>query len=448
MRKALKAIFYAGVAALAVMFVLSLLGIIDNNRGNAFGFLYKTDYVSFLLSMAMIGIALYDGRLTWKGELGLILLDIYMLWLHGKTGFALLFVLICAVLWKHYGKSKEIPFLSKIMLVSFPICFAVNCLLIFTYPLLKLYWNSVPVLGTFKDRLIYGLLAFREYPVTLFGNDMALTHLDRSERSDSLFFALDSSYLNFLLDYGLVWFLLFFGGLTLILLWFYKRNYTLGMFIMSTIALDAVVEHQVFNWCLVVVFLVMCLLYPAGEIIRGSTVPAFARLTRGEKWVVGVISLLLCVILGFWCVTAYAITSRRSLAPEYGATVVVPGGYLSAGVDIVDAAGEYLLSHPDAACIVSTEDERERLTDIGVAGSRIFIADSGSIDELLVSSREIIQSEELPNRLTVCAYSMQLERISRHAESLHIPVNAISVKPDSHYLSLFAGEQWRLLCGD
>lgn len=485
MRKALKAAFYACAAVLVVMFFLSLLGIIDNNRGNAFGFIYKTDYVSFLLTMAMIAIALTDGWFTWLGELGLICLDAYMLWLHGKTGFASLFVLTFAVMWRHYRREGGVPYQDKkkygvisyvfrviylpviaadkcagalklnrikpamrrVMVFSFPICFAVNCLLVFTYPALKSFWESVPLLRTFKDRMIYGLLGFQEYPVRLFGNGMPSTYMDRSERVDSLYFTLDSSYLRFLLDYGLILFILFFGVFTLLMMWFYRKNYNLGLLIMSIIAVDAIVENQFINWLLVSVFLIMALLYPVKDAEGNCDRLNFERLTPRKRLIAGIVFMLLFTVSALWCFTAYSITNWRGMTPEYGATIVVPGDYLSSGNDLVDAAGDYLLTHPDAVCIVSSDSGRSRLIELGVDEGRIYITNSYSVDGLLESSRVLIESERLPNRLTVCAYSMQQERISRHAAKLHIPVNAIPVRPESGYLFLFAGEQWRLLCG-
>ena len=475
MRKALKAAFYACAAVLVVMFFLSLLGIIDNNRGNAFGFIYKTDYVSFLLTMAMIAIALTDGWFTWLGELGLICLDAYMLWLHGKTGFASLFVLTFVILWRHYRKAYGVisyvfrvvylpviaadkcagalklmrikPAMRRVMVFSFPICFAVNCLLVFTYPSLKSFWGAVPVLRTFRDRMIYGLLGLQEYPVKLFGNEIAVTHMDRTEYIDSLYYALDSSYLKFLLDYGLIWFILYFGAFTLMMIWFYRKNYNLGLLIMSIIAVDAIVEHQIINWVLVSIFLIMALLYPANEEAENCDRLSFERLTPRKRWIAGIVFMLLFAVSALWCFTAYSITNWRGITPKYGATVVVPGDYLSSGNDLVDAAGDYLLTHPDAVCIVSSDSGRSRLIELGVDEGRIYITNSYSVDGLLESSRVLIESEGLPNRLTVCAYSMQQERISRHAAKLHIPVNAIPVKPESGYLILFAVEQWRLLCG-
>ena len=202
------------------MFFLSLLGIIDNNGGNAFGFFYKAEYVSFLLTLGMILIAVTDGRFTWLGELSLICLDAYMLWLHGKTGFLCLFVLTFVILWRHYRHNGGVPFqdkksygfisylffviylpvraadliaeklklirfkqaLKRLMVLSVPICFALNCLLVFTYLPLKSFWESVPVLGTFKDRLKFGLMGFQEFPVRLFGNDIYYSEVLRTEK--------------------------------------------------------------------------------------------------------------------------------------------------------------------------------------------------------------------------------------------------------------------------
>lgn len=486
MRKALKAIFFTCAAVLVVMFFLSLLGIIDNNRGNAFGFFYKTDYVSFLLTMAMVYIAITDGWLTWLGEMGLICLDGYMLWLHGKTGFACLFVLTFIILWRYYRRNGGVPFrdkksygllsyvffviylpvraadwcaaklklinlkpvLKRVMVFSFPICFALNLLLVFTYQPLKSFWESVPVLGTFKDRLIFGLLGFQEYPVRLFGNDMSVTLLERSERFDSLFFTLDSSYLKFLLDYGLVPFIILFGVLTLIMVWFYKKDYTLGLFIMSIIAVDATVELQIYNWALVIVFLIIALLFPGKGGVENCNKLSFAHMPTSRRWCLGITSLAVLALVGVWSVTAYQISGWRGWTPEYNATLVVPGSFLGAGDDVLDEAVEYLMSHDDSVCIVGSEEDITSLTTMGVDEGRIYVSSYDNIDDMLTNSYSLIHDNGLPSRMTVCAYSMQQSRISRRASALHIPVSSVSVRPESDYLSLFTDEQWRLLCGD
>jgi len=485
MRKALKAIFFTCAAVLVVMFFLSLLGIIDNNRGNSFGFFYRTDYVSFLLTMAMVYIAITDGWVTWLGELGLILLDAYMLWLRGKTGFACLFILTFIILWRHYRRNGGVPFQDKksyglisylflviylpvravdwcttklklislkpvfkrLLMFSFPICFALNLILIYTYQPLKSFWESVPVLGTFKDRLIYGLLGLQEYPIRLFGNDIAQTVLDRSDLHKSLYFVLDSGYMKMLIDYGLIPFLILFGGLTGLLILFYRKNYGIGMMILGVLAVDCIVEYQITNWVLVLVFLVVSYVFPGEGGMKNCDKIIFRNLKPTTRWALGVITAVLLIMMSIWCVTAYRVSTRQIWEPEYNATLVVPGKFLDQDADVLNRAGEYLVAHDDSVCVVSCGDDRDSLILSGIDPARIYICEYESIDEMLTNSHSLITEEELPSRMTICAYNMQLERISRHAEVLHIPINSVTVKPDSNYLILFAGEQWRLLCG-
>ena len=486
MRKALKAIFYTCAAAVVVMFFLSLLGIMDNNRGNSFGFYYRTDYVSFLLSLAMIYIAITDGWLTWLGELGLICLDAYMFWLRGKTGFACLFVLTFIVLWRHYRRNKGIPFqdkdkygllsyvfrvvylpvmavdtaasktgsvklkpvIRKLTVASFPVCFAVNCLLVFTYRPLKSFWENAPVLKTFKDRLIFGLLGFQEYPIRLFGNDMVTTTFGRDEKYHSLFFALDSVYLKFLLDHGLVHFIIFFGIFTVCLIWFYRKNYGIGMMILGVLAVDGIVEYQVYNWLLVLFFVVVASVYSREAGIKDCDKLSFEGWKRSSRWELAVSVTVFAAVFFIWCSTAYSISTRHGFTPECGATLVVPYSE-SYDDEVLDEVAEYLKIHEDSVCIVYRYEGAVYLVShYGIDYDRVIGSGCYDIDEMLTDSYELIQQNDLPPRLTVCCYNMNLERISRHAQEHHIPINSITVKPHEWYLVYFMGEQWRLLCGD
>ena len=113
MRKTLKAILLSCSTILVVMFVLSLLGVIDNFHGNSFGFTDKTAYTSFILVVLLSYIIVTDGYLTWFGELSLIVLDVYMLWLHSRTVFALILVLTITLMVRHYRRLGCVPYQDK-----------------------------------------------------------------------------------------------------------------------------------------------------------------------------------------------------------------------------------------------------------------------------------------------------------------------------------------------
>ena len=199
----LKGILWIGAGFVLVFFFLSMLGIVENNRGNSFGFIYRTDYACRLLSLALCFCLLKDGRLGWAGELGLIALSLFnFFFVGGKTCFICLLILIPVTLLRHYRRGglpyqdrerygKLIPLLFRglyflpsladrgikklrlgrlrpaaLALVkwAYPICAGASILLTATWRLLKPLWDKLPGLGSVKARLLFGRLAMEEYP--------------------------------------------------------------------------------------------------------------------------------------------------------------------------------------------------------------------------------------------------------------------------------------------
>lgn len=486
MKKALKLIFYAGVAVIVALFFLSITGIIENNRGNSFGWGYRTHYVSFLFTMAIIYLVLNDGWLTWVGELGLICLDGYILWLNGKSVFVCFSLLIFMVFWRHYRRNGGTPFvdrqeygllflmfrllylpvavidsivdrfsfrrfkivLTNLMVLSYPICFIINLILVFSYHKLASFWDSFTVLSTFRDRFVYALIGFREFPVNLFGNAISEYGGDESEVFKAIFFYLDSGYIKVLLDYGIVPFILMFGFATFVQVWNYKKEDIISLTAFSLFAVDCIIEYQAANWVLILAFTIVnrccCVKSDMSRCGRLS----LKDLSRGKRYLLALVATIILTAVALWCMTAYQISSWRGWTPAYDATVVIPGDYMRTDNDLVIEAANYLNTHSDSVCIVNNEKDKDLLLTQGIDDSRIYAVTACSIDEMLMQSYEMIEDNDLPHRLTLCAYNMQQERLSRHARELHIPINSISVKPESLYYVTFTAEQWRLLCGD
>ncbi len=101
----LRAVLWVGAGFVLAFFFLSMLGLVENNRGNSFGFIYRTDYACRLLSLALCFCLLKDGFLGWAGELGLIALSLFnFFFVGGKTCFICLLILIPATLLRHYRR--------------------------------------------------------------------------------------------------------------------------------------------------------------------------------------------------------------------------------------------------------------------------------------------------------------------------------------------------------
>ncbi len=482
MNKILRIILYAGSVAVFVLFILSILGIVSNNQGNSFGFPYRTDYTAFLLTLALAYVVVSNGWLTWIGELSFIALDLYVLWLGGKTTFICLTLTIIVLMVRHYRANGGVPFQDKdryglirvlfkvlyipvvlsdkvltsirfyrlkkpvsvLMIFCFPVFAVINYILIFTYRALEGFWNSIPLLSTFRDRFIYGLMGFTEYPLTLFGNNIPTD--GSGESLFTLYYVLDSLYTRLLLQYGVIPFALVMIILTAVQVGNYKRGYYTGLFVMFVFSMSFLLEFALLNVLAVVSFLVVSWFYDKPD-IRTCDRLTVGRSSPKVRWSLRIGVPLLIAVFLVWCSSAYKISSWRGWTPLYDATLVVPSHYSEIDDDLWQQAADYLDSHDDSCCIVADEESAGELSSYGIERDRVLILNSNNIDEMLTEASKIIEHDDLPPRLTVCAYSVEQARIGIHADRLGIHLNSLSVRPASGYLMRFTAEQWRILCG-
>lgn len=481
----LKAAFYIGVGFIVVFFVLSMLGIVENQRGDAFGFSYRTHYASFILCVTLAYSIIKNGWFTWLGELGLICLDLYILWISAKTVFLCLVLLTFIVMWRHYRRGGCIPYqdkeayglisyvflvlylpivavnwvaekikivklkgiLIKLMKYSFLLCCAFNLFMVLTYRSLGKYWQNLPGLSTFRSRVILSLLGFDEFPVTLFGNSIAQVGNSISETYPHFYFVFDSAYVRFVLQYGLVPFVCMMAILTWGLIRLYKSGRFFAMFAVSIFAVDSIMNYHMRNLCFnAFIIYAFCTIVNCSKGMDECAKLSFTKISRGKRWLLALGVACVVLIAGAWCVTAYQISSWRGRTPVCKATVVVPGDYVEGKDNLLSAAFLYLNCYDDSVCIVNSEEDKVLLTEYGIDEDRVWVTESSDIDEMLVSAHDLIRENDLPERITVCAYDVQMARITRHSEELHIPVNSLTFRPQDGYIRMFASEQWRLLC--
>lgn len=485
MGRVLKILFFTGAAVVVALFFLSITGIIENSMGNSFGFQYKTGYASFLLTMALIYVILANGYLTWAGEIGLIGLTGYVVWLGGKTSSILLFILTFILMWRHYRRNGGVPFQDKakfgalrfiikvlylpviaadfiavklklirlkksilgLMRYSFFIFCGINFAMALTYRHLKWLWNLIPGLSTFKDRLVFALLAFEEYGLSWFGTFVALQGT-YGEKYSSMYFVIDSAYVRFFLEKGIVPFVVSLCILTVVMFVIHKKRFNIALFALMLLSVDLTMDYSVLNLLMLMVFLPAYFLYSKKNTVKDCDRINFSKFSVAKRWVTALVSIAVIAVLSVWCVTAYKITNWRGHTPEYGATLVVPRSVMNADETVLTEAFNYLDSHQDAACIVDSASDRDWLSERGIDESRVLVDECSSLDEAITSAHEMIEENNLPVRLTVCAYSTQQQRVSRHADELNIPINSLSVRPSSNYYGIFTAEQWRLICGD
>lgn len=483
----LKAVFSVGAAVVVVFFILSLLGLVDNNRGDSFGFTYRTHYASFLISMILVYAIIKDGWFNWLEESALLLLDLYVLWLRAKTSFVCLFVLTVFILWRHYRAEGSIPYQDvksygvisylyrviympivlmdrvfsllhgerfrnifiKLLKYSFVIWFAVSLLLTATYRYTMSFWERIPILETLNSRLMMNVIGFEEFPITMFGNSISQAGNSVFETYKAFYYVIDSSYIRLIIQFGVSVTLVVLGLMTVLQFRLYKIGRYFTMFAVSIFAMDCFMNYHLTNMHMnVFALLIFCTFSskPGPEVCRKLN---FSGISRRRCWAGGIAGLLMISFIFIWCSTAYKITNWRGHTPVYGATLVVPGDYLHKGGKFMDTIEDYMVKHSDSYCIVSCGADADDLVSRGISPERIYVQDSGSIDEMLSRSHDLIDSDNLPSRLTVCADRLQMERVQLTADSMHIPINALPVDSSSSgYLSLFASEQWSLLCGN
>ena len=476
-----------------ILFVFSMTRIIENNRGSAFGFMYRTHCASYLLSVVLAYCWLFDGEFSWFGELGLLSLFIFnLLFVKGKTLTICLALLIVATLLRHYRKLGSVPFQDKIQYGSiistlffalyypvekisifidryqlkrykraatktmeyiYLICAGIVITLTLFYRRLQPLLDYIPVIDTLKNRFLQGAIAFEEFPIRLFGNLINQRGWSGSN-SDYVhwYYAIDSGYINLLMRYGLLAFIALLGAMTLIQSRLRKRKRIYSMFLLTLFAVDALMNYwmvsMAFNW-----FALFC----CSALKEQSEISVTHNNYRHS--IKKLIAICVSIgLLGIWCFTAYPISTWIGHASTSNATIVICDGLDGSigGDDLnyakLKSAVRQLGEYGDNKCIISGDEDsayaiENMLLNAGVVKSRIFRdTNSNSIEDVLNNSQTIMVQNHLPTRLTICTFDMFGNRIEDKAHFLHIPINILSADmPLQWYIANFLVEQWRML---
>ena len=258
MKKTLKIIFFAGVAVIVALFLLSVTGIIENNGEETFGFPYKNAYTSFLLAMALVYLVITDGKVTPLGLAGYASLTGFVLWVGGKTDFILLLMLTVFLALKFFKKlpgGKVKKNILSVMRFSFVIVCAVNYIMVLSFRVLNGFWLAQTWIKTFGDRLYYARLAFEEYPLTLFGTYIPSTG-SFVDKITPLYFVLDSAYVKYIFGYGILPFIAVMTALTALMFFFYGRKRYIQMFALAVYSIDLVMNGLAIYLVLIIVFVI------------------------------------------------------------------------------------------------------------------------------------------------------------------------------------------------
>ena len=483
--KIFKNVFTVDVIFIFTIFFLSMLGLIENNRGNSFGFCYRTHYACFIFCMTLYWCIVKNGWLTWLGELMLLLLTACsLIFTRAKTVFIFFSLLTIVTFCRHYSRNGGTPyqnlekfgviipvffrivyvpvalinliaekmnllkcknFIVSLMKYSYIIATVIIYSITLSFRTLQSFWEKVPGLRTLRGRLIYGTIGFEEFSAfNLFGNSIRMSGSGGSEKSQEFYFYLDSSYIRYQLTSGLIIFVLVIGLMTWTQFRLCKNKRYYAMFLLSIFAFDSMIEQHLTQFMYnIFIFLAFCKLSKK----PGIEVCEKINFTKTKRFALFAAALIFCV----WSFTAYRITNWRGWTPHYGATVVIPGDYVDLVKDEkifltrLTRAKFYLNSHQDSMCI-SGENGKKWLIEHGIDEERILTMKAETLEEMLKNSNRLIAEKNLPSRLTVCTYDIQQARIERSSKELKIPVSSLTMKvPGKLFLKSFAAEQWKII---
>lgn len=235
-RKILQIYLLMNISIMGLAFIASLLGIIENlaysdlewdNLRYSFGCIYTTDFAAHVFFMLLTAYYLYQERLHWYHYIGTFViagLIYYYCYAKLDTICILLMVLFFGgyhvLQWQSKKESAIFTFKrtraylrwkgiwSKAALASMPV------LAILMYYLSVSYEQSNEFLEmineTITGRLALGKTGLKDYGISLFGQDVPMVGFGGATTLKEEYFFIDSSYLNILLRYGILFLIMVF----------------------------------------------------------------------------------------------------------------------------------------------------------------------------------------------------------------------------------------------
>lgn len=256
--KILRIYYIVGSVTLLIIMFSAFSGVIANlifYRGNivrhAFGIVYPTDFASHVLSILLAFYCVNYQKLTIVHHLGVIIVSalVYHFCNSRLTSLTLLIMLVAFVFAKQASRGNTMARL----VVSF-FWGALPCLCYLAVSLSYLYTKNIPLFNKLNHllsgRLILGKKAITKYGVTLFGQDVQERGWGKGAHAASNmsnYFFIDSSYLRFVIIYGLIIGLIILYWMTKVSICSFKlKQYGLCAAIL-VIAISAFVEQHFFE---------------------------------------------------------------------------------------------------------------------------------------------------------------------------------------------------------
>ncbi len=499
----LKTAYRCGVIIVLVTFILSMLGLIENNRGNSFGFIYRTDYACHLLFLFLIFCFYYSGYLSWQGELGIFAMTlINIVFIKGKTSYICMAIVVFVTYLSHYRRINRIPFQeeNKIIRMIFKIIYLpivaadkmikligntsvtrirsivrvinkysfiiwaivmIGLTMMYAYVPVKLF-DFIPKSGSVRARLRLGILGFEQFPIKLFGNRIPQRGAGGTEGYIPFYYFLDSSYIRMILQSGLIVFTVIVGLMTYIQIRLYKEKMYYNMFILAIVALDCAMEHHIVDFS----YNTFALLTWATLASRDleNIEPILLNIKNTRLIISKPFRLAYIIVVGFICLAigcslfaSYEISTFRAHEPTSTSTVILTGNSLDGFKSEklldrkIDSVKNFLKFKENSACILSgTEDEisymREQLVNSKINDSRLYEVESSSIENTIKDSIILIKENNLPKRKAFCSFKPQQKRIWELAHRNGIPINVLNAKmPAEMYVPFYLVEQIKLI---
>lgn len=247
--------FWIASVLLIITIICSLTGVIENlqytfetDRGirNSFGIVYPTDFAAHVLFIMLSFIIAYEDKLNIIHSVaGIVITATVYYFCDTRIDCACMLLIWVGVPIIRFLNKKNIPSVLKkiaatVCTLSMPVGAAVMIILS------AIYTSSSPLLSTLNEflngRLAFGREGFERYPVTLFGQHVALNGAGGSTILDADYFFLDCSYMYSLLKFGVI--------ITLLLVFAYvimgirfKHN-GIMLLVIAITALNCMIAHH------------------------------------------------------------------------------------------------------------------------------------------------------------------------------------------------------------
>ncbi|MBR4543120.1 MAG: hypothetical protein IKO53_02810 [Lachnospiraceae bacterium] len=263
-----------GVAVIILSFILSQTGVIEDlvwqrpgegmrNR-HAFGMNYCTNLASHVMFLIFLYMFLKRGKLKTADYLVIILLTaINIFFVDGQISAICVILAVAGCIFTAVIRYKKInfsPVITKtwnlLAVSSYIVCAAVQ----FIWALLykddpDIWYNRYYSL---ENRIHTNYRLLKSFPFSWFGRDFIQVGLGWTEETPDYYFWVDCSYTRLYAMYGIVAFAVFMSLLTWIVIRLMKRKNYFGMFLMTVIAFDLMIEHHIieiaYNTFLVLAF--------------------------------------------------------------------------------------------------------------------------------------------------------------------------------------------------